>query len=482
MTVDLTLLGVAAAAALLYNFAVPSAARQGVILGLSLTALFWLQPPLPIRWSGFLLPLFLLFLIAFSWWATLPAEKKGMDRQSWATAAFIAVLVIALATVRYLPVDLRPTLNRPPGLESVLAILAVGGLLLAAAQRFGAGRVARWTAASAIIILFIGLKWPWLTARLSGGWRAVMGQNPALAAATDLSWLGFSYIAFRLLHTIRDRFTGQLPEHSLGEFFGYTLFFPALLAGPIDRAERFQRDWQKLPALSATNWVRWQNGLSRIALGMGKKFIIADSLAFGLSLTPALGSTVDRPGWLWFLLYGYAWRLYLDFSGYTDMAIGFGLLFGIELPENFKRPYWQPSITAFWQSWHITLSDWVRFYVFSPLSRTLLRRKPRPSTWSIIFISQLTTMLIIGLWHGITLNFFIWGAWHGIGLFIHKMWSDRTRRWYRSLGETPRLLSAWTWLGRLLTFHYVVIGWVWFVMPEFDLAVDVLLKLVGVSR
>ena len=182
----------------------------------------------------------------------------------------------------------------------------------------------------------------------------------------------------------------------------------------------------------------------RIASGLFKKFVIADSLAQGMSLTAVNAAQATSTLGLWMLLYGYALRLYFDFAGYTDMAIGLGLLFGIRLPENFDRPYLKSNITTFWQSWHMTLSSWARFYVFTPLSRSLLRRKPRPSPTLIVLVAQIATMTTIGLWHGISWTFFIWGLWHGVGLFVHKQWSDRTRKWYRELAEKPWQKRAWT--------------------------------------
>jgi D-alanyl-lipoteichoic acid acyltransferase DltB (MBOAT superfamily) len=163
------------------------------------------------------------------------------------------------------------------------------------------------------------------------------------------------------------------------------------------------------------------------------------------------------------------------------MAIGIGLLFGIRLPENFKRPYLRTNLAEFWQGWHVTLSDWVRFYVFSPMSRHLLRRKPRPPLPLIILLAQLTTMVIIGLWHGVSWNFLIWGGWHGLGLFAHKMWSDRTRPWYRQAQRQPWQRRVWAFGGWALTFHFVVLGWVWFVLPEPTQALTFFGKLVGLS-
>jgi alginate O-acetyltransferase complex protein AlgI len=296
-------------------------------------------------------------------------------------------------------------------------------------------------------------------------WRSATGQDVSLANPADLSWLGFSYLAFRLIHTLRDRQAGILPPLSLRDFSTYVLFFPAYVAGPIDRAERFAADLQAMPAIPGLDPGRIFTGSRRLFAGLVKKFVLADTLAIGLSLSSATLGQAQAPAGLWLLLYGYAFRLYFDFSGYTDIAVGLAILYGVRLPENFARPYWQSNITAFWQSWHITLSRWARFYVFTPLSRWLLRREPRPSAWLTVLAAHLATMVVIGLWHGFTLNFFFWGLWHALALFGHKVWSDRTRRWYSGLSQRPYRRFAWTLGGWFLTFHYVALSWVWFALP-----------------
>jgi len=302
-----------------------------------------------------------------------------------------------------------------------------------------------------------------------------------LAGVIDLNWLGFSYVAFRLIHTLRDRQSGILPVLSLREYVTYVIFFPSFIAGPIDRAERFTTDFRALPALVPGDPSRFTLAATRIGIGLFKKFVIADTLAQGMALDAVNVQQTTTTAGLWLLLYGYAFRLYFDFGGYTDIAIGIGILFGIKLPENFNRPYLRTNITTFWQSWHITLSDFARFYVFTPLSRQLLRRKPRPSTPLIIFIAHMATMLTIGLWHGVSGHFFIWGVWHGLALFAHKMWSDRTRKWYRDLQARPGPRRAWGVFTWFLTFQYVVIGWVWFVVPDVGLAARTLGRLFGIG-
>jgi alginate O-acetyltransferase complex protein AlgI len=331
----------------------------------------------------------------------------------------------------------------------------------------------RLALALGVLALFAVLKTEALGTAVSRLLRSWQGQTTQLARAEELSWLGFSYVAFRLLHTLRDRQTGQLPALTLREYVTYAIFFPAFTAGPIDRAERFLGDLRALPPLDATRFV--QGGM-RLAIGIGKKFVIADSLAL-LALNVTNAQQAQSAAGLWVLLYAYAFQLYFDFSGYTDIAIGLGQWCGIRLPENFSQPYLKRNITVFWQSWHITLSQWVRSYVFLPLSRTLLTRPRKPSPTVLALIGQLATMLAIGLWHGVTGGFVVWGLWHGLGLFVHKVYSDRTRPYYLRLRGHPRLGRAVEIAGVALTFHFVVLGWVWFALPDLAISWDVFVRL-----
>ncbi len=477
MSLTLGLIGLGLGLALIFPLIRPD--RRGAFLfWTSLLALFWLQPPLPIRWSGFILPAATVGLTVIFWWLTRPAGRVAPAREDWITLGWIFLAILLLGLVRYLPPDWRPTLNRPPSLPLIAA-----GLLLAGGGFWGLARAGRrpplMAGAIFILLVFIALKSPPLTAALSAVWRLGAGQNPELARPADLAWLGFSYIAFRLLHTLRDRQTGQLPDLTLRGYLTYIIFFPSLLAGPIDRAERFSSDYEALVALQVGDPGRWFDGLTRIGSGLFKKFILADSLALGFALDPVNAAQVDSTGWLWLLLYGYGLRLYLDFAGYSDIAIGLGLLFGIRLPENFDFPYARTDIASFWKSWHISLSDWARFYIFTPLSRALLRRKPRPAPSLIVLLGHLATMLAIALWHGITANFFIWGLWHAAGLFAHKQWSDRTRALYRRVQTIPWQRRVWKGAGWLITFHFVLLGWVWFLLPDLPAALRTFRLLLG---
>ena len=473
--------------ALLYAGLARGRWRNWLLFAASVVAVYWLQPWLPLRYADFLLPTLTLTLTAGGWWLTRkPDEGRRwrLDRGDWWALALLLGLILLMGMNRFLAPDWRLTASRPPAPGLILVVLAVTGVVLAAVTPLLAGPRRWWTLTGGILFIvgiFIVLKTPALNHAAAAWWRSQTGQDPSLASPLDLRWLGFSYVSFRIIHTLRDRQSGLLPDLGLQEYVAYVIFFPAFIAGPIDRAERFQKDWRALPGLRGLDAARLSEGGARILTGMFKKFVIADTLALGMSLTPDLAVQSHSTLGLWALLYGYALRLYFDFAGYTDIAIGVGLLLGIRLPENFKRPYLKTNITTFWQSWHITLSDWARFYIFSPLSRSLLRRKPRPSTTLIVFLSLMATMLTIGLWHGIAWTFVLWGAWHGLGLFIHKKWSDRTRKWYRELGNHPRKKQAWTLFAWFITFQFVVLGWVWFLLPDSTLATRTFLRLFGIG-
>ncbi len=469
--------------ALLFAGLLRGRARNWLLFIASVIAVYWLQPWLPLRHADFLLPTFTLALTVTGWRLTR-APQKRWQQEDWQALAVLAGVIFLMGMNRFLAPGWRLTPSRPPAPGLILAVLAGTGLLLAAITRLSTSTKPRWLLGGGILVIlviFIVLKTPALAAAVAAWWRARTGQNPALASPADLGWLGFSYVSFRIIHTLRDRQTGLLPDLSLQEYVAYVIFFPAFIAGPIDRAERFVRDWQALPGLRGLDPARLSEGGASILAGLFKKFVLADSLALGMALTPELAQQTHSVLGLWALLYGYAFRLYFDFAGYTDIAIGVGLLLGVRLPENFRRPYLKTNITSFWQSWHITLSDWARFYIFSPLSRSLLRRKPRPSPRLIQFLGLMSTMLVIGLWHGVGYTFIIWGAWHGLGLFIHKVWSDRTRKWQRGLAAHPWQKRAWTLFSWGLTFQFVVLGWVWFLLPGPGLAARTLLHLFGLG-
>lgn len=285
-----------------------------------------------------------------------------------------------------------------------------------------------------------------------------------------LEWVGLSYITLRLIGVLLEFRAGRLPPLGLMEFIVYALFPVTLLAGPIDRAERFAADLHAPPLDFHEIGL---DGGKRILIGMLKKFVLADTLALA-ALSPQIAGDVDSLGGAWLAAYLYALRLFFDFSGYSDVAIGCAKLAGICLPENFNAPYLRPNLALFWQNWHMSLTGWFRSYVFMPFSRALLRRNHH---LPVNGLAQIITMALIALWHGVTLNFIIWGMWHAAGLIVHKFWVDHTRAWGRK--QTPWIRRLSDGLGMLLTFHYVVVGWVFFVLPDTAMSLDYLRKMFG---
>jgi alginate O-acetyltransferase complex protein AlgI len=487
VTFDLITILIFCAGALLYLTALPAQLRQWALLAGSVLAAYWLQPRIVrVPYVDFILPTAMIILALVVWWFTLPRDDKSqlaqiLARENLLALSLILLIILGVAATRYLDAAYRLT-SRPPDLLHVAIVLTGVALFvsgLSILMRVVSQRRILTGLILLIVSLFVVLKTEALAIEAARFWRGQTARDTSLASVNDIAWLGFSYLAFRLIHVLRDRQTGKLPALTLREFMTYAIFFPAYTAGPIDRAERFSTDYRNLPSLFGLDPSRLTQGLTRIAIGIFKKFVIADTLALGLSLNATNALQADSMAGLWLLLYGYALRLFFDFSGYSDIAIGIALLFGIKLPENFDRPYQRTNITAFWQSWHITLSNWARFYVFSPLSRFLLTRQPKPSSTAVVLSTQLATMIVIGLWHGVSWNFLIWGLWHGTGLFVHKQWSDRTRVWYRGLNEQPGRKRIWIVVAWFITFHFVVIGWVWFALPNMETSLDVLRGLFG---
>lgn len=455
------------------------------LTALSIIALYWLQPATPIRHLDFWLPTASLMLVVVSWALTRPLPGPSPDaphhltlgegdRPTLITLSLITSLIVGIGLTRYWSFDFYFIPTRPPDIWELLIAIPIIALFVFIAARFGPPQPPLihlgWLA---LIGLFIILKTEPLARLASAGLRSLSGQDPTQATALDLRWLGFSYIAFRLLHVLRDRLTGRLPALSLMEFVTYALFFPTLTAGPIDRAERFIKDLRQPFALTAQDVL---DGGARLALGIFKKFALADTLAL-VALDATKATQLNSTPWAWVILYAYAFRIYFDFSGYTDIALGLGRLAGIKLPENFDRPYLKSNLTTFWNSWHITLAQWFRAYFFNPITRALRARPLSPAV--IILIGQAGTMLLIGLWHGVTWNYVAWGAWHAVGLFIHNRWSDFMKPRADLWENRPLLKRAAPLIGIGLTFHYVALGWVWFALPNPELAVRVFGKLFG---
>jgi len=446
--------------------------RVYALLGLSLVALYWFQPPVPLRYFDFWLPSLSITLVLLVWFIT--SQSAAWKSKENLIGLFVIISVVTLIELtRYIFPDPLITSNFPPNIVQYLTFIAISGSFILVLGLFS--RRFAWTLSIGTLLflaILVLLKSPALSLQTSIFFREIANRPIESASALDLRWLGFSYIAFRLIHVLRDKQSGRLSELSIAEFATYVVFFPALSAGPIDRVERFVKDLRNEFILHKDELL---SAGQRIIVGLFKKFVIADLLAL-IALNDSLALQARSSAWMWIHVYAYSFQIFFDFSGYTDIAIGIGRLVGIKLPENFLSPYAKPNLTLFWNNWHMTLTQWFRSYFFNPFNRWMRGFKSIPA-WAMILIGQLSTMILIGLWHGITWNFILWGAWHGLGLFIQNRWSDFAKTRINTSGSTRQ--TVYQIAGVMLTFHFVTLGWVFFALSDPILSRTVLMKLFG---
>lgn len=262
--------------------------------------------------------------------------------------------------------------------------------------------------------------------------------------------VGISFFVFQSMSYTIDIYRRQLrPLDSWLDYLFYLSYFPALLAGPIVRARDFIPQIRRRPMVTRE---MLGGAVFLLLTGLFKKAVISDYIALNF-----VDRIFDEPllysGFECLVgLYGYALQIYCDFSGYSDMAIGLALLMGFRFPKNFDAPYQSATITEFWRRWHISLSSWLRDYLYISLggNRKGLRRT---------YLNLLLTMLLGGLWHGAAVRFLVWGALHGVALAVHKMWLSvvpGAKVLGREMNPVMRLL------GVVLTFHIVCLGWLVF--------------------
>ncbi|MFN3492583.1 MAG: MBOAT family O-acyltransferase, partial [Anaerolineales bacterium] len=364
-------------------FAILKRGRDLFLLMTSVLVMFWLQPALPIRGFDFWIPIATLLIAIFTWLIT---TDNKLNRKNIFTLAIIASIVLLINLTRYFSFAQIFTPSRPPQIEITFIIFLIFGLIFFLLMKYNAS----FLTFGLILLLgiFLILKIPAWTIELSSLLRALNNQSLANVSALDIRWLGFSYVAFRLIHTIRDKQAGRLPSVDLSEYITYVIFFPAFTAGPIDRIERFIKDL-RLPFEGLNSELFFSAG-QRLLIGLFKKFVIADTLAL-IALNDTNAAQVTSTGWLWVLVYAYAFQIYFDFSGYTDIALGIAKFIGINLPENFSSPYLKPNVTQFWNNWHMTLTQWFRAYFFNPVTRWLRSWQKPLSAPMMILLTQVAT-------------------------------------------------------------------------------------------
>jgi D-alanyl-lipoteichoic acid acyltransferase DltB (MBOAT superfamily) len=261
---------------------------------------------------------------------------------------------------------------------------------------------------------------------------------------------------------VRRRRTASAP--SFLSLAAYSTFFPTVTAGPLLRYDDFHTQ-EAGPRSLDVDFLEF--GARNLIVGLAKKALVADPL--GVAIEP-LFADYERLGLdAWLAVLGYAYQLYFDFSGYTDMAIGAGAMLGFRLPANFNAPYTAVHITDFWQRWHMTMSQWFRDYLFFPLSRALLRRSPSlEGAEDVRALCLVFTMLVIGLWHGTTWSFLAWGLFHGLLLAGHARF------------RLARGFSIPAWASRTLTFVAVLAGWVLLRSPSPGMATRIWGAMAGI--
>jgi D-alanyl-lipoteichoic acid acyltransferase DltB (MBOAT superfamily) len=277
--------------------------------------------------------------------------------------------------------------------------------------------------------------------------------------------IGISFFTFTQIAYLVDTYQGKVNEAKFLHYLLFITYFPHLIAGPV------LHHAEMMPQFGRPSSYRFSSknlavGLSIFAIGLAKKVLIADNLA------PHANFLFDQSDIFslivaWGGVLAYAFQLYFDFSGYSDMAIGISLIFGIRLPLNFDSPYKSVNIIEFWRRWHMTLSRFLRDYLYVPLGGN--RKGPVRR-----YVNLLLTMLLGGLWHGAGLNFVIWGALHGIYLVINHGWSALA-----SAMRFPRSSRLWMVCSVALTFASVCVAWVFFRAPDIGKASIILQGMAG---
>lgn len=323
------------------------------------------------------------------------------------------------------------------------------------------GRKAILAVAVALNLVLLGyFKYRGFFAESMNGLLDLMGAGRPLPPLAVFLPIGISFYTFAGISYVVDVYRGTVkPASNVIDYLAWATLFPYITAGPIIRYEHVGRQLEE--SQQRFRWTLVATGLFFLVMGLAKKLLFADMIA------PHVNTLFAHSGDLglltgWGAALGYTLQLYFDFSGYSDMAVGVAFLIGLRFPQNFNSPYKAVNPSDFWRRWHMTLSAWLRDYLFIPLGGS---RGSQLQTVRNLFI----TFLLGGLWHGPSWTFVVWGLLWGAYQSIHS-----TARKY---GLTPR----WTWLNRLLTFLCAVVAWVFFRATSVDTAANVLTAMAGLN-
>lgn len=280
--------------------------------------------------------------------------------------------------------------------------------------------------------------------------------------------LGISFFVFEFIHYLCDIYRDNKPVDSFVLFALFAAFFPTQIAGPIKRYQDFTKQMEQEKKLQLSYF---DEGVPLIIIGFAKKLLIANNLATVVDMMAQTIGSYSAPE-LWIFAYCFAFQIYFDFSGYTDIARGSAMLFGYRIPLNFKMPFVATSVADLWRRWHITLSNWLRDYVLIPISGF------RGSSLRFV-VATLITMTLCGLWHGASWNFVLWGAYFGVCLTIHhyfKLWREKT-----GILKTFFASKYFHWLSIFLTFQTFCLGTVIFRIKDLRMDLALIKKMLLLS-
>ncbi|AOM41408.1 MBOAT family O-acyltransferase [Xenorhabdus hominickii] len=294
---------------------------------------------------------------------------------------------------------------------------------------------------------------------------ANIGFTVELPVLELLMPLGLSFYAFHSVSYVVSVCKKELTPAPLPDVILYLCFFPSIVAGPINRAKDF------LPQIQAPSRILFEpfKALLLIAFAITKLFLLSSTLSENFVNPVFEDPTSHHAGQVLVAIYAYAWNIYFNFSGYTDLVTGIALLLGFRVPRNFDAPYLAENLQVFWRRWHISLSTFIRDYVYIPLGgnkKGVFRKN----------LNMFAAMVISGLWHGAGLTFIIWGAIHGLGLILQNI-KNALLSASKTQNKSQVMASISLFLSRVVTFHFVCFAWVFFRSPTFNDALAVLNQL-----
>jgi alginate O-acetyltransferase complex protein AlgI len=354
--------------------------------------------------------------------------------------------IVAMGLVFYSLWDVR--------FVALLVVAAIVDFVLALRIETSARHKRRWLTASIVFNLGVlaVFKYSVFAAHNARALFDLLGVPIAIPYFSIILPIGISFFTFKAMSYTIDVYRGKLPAtRNLLKYAAFITLFPELVAGPIVRWEKLTDQFDRIPR--RPHWGMFATGLTLFAIGLFKKVIIADSIArYSDPFWASTGSLTTVQAWIAAL--GFTLQLYFDFSGYSDMAIGLGAMLGFRFPINFRAPYHALNPSDFWRRWHITLSTWLRDYLYISLGGN------RGSAGRV-HVNLLLVMLLGGLWHGANWTFVAWGAYHGLLLVVYRETSD-------AWDNTP------AWMQRAAMLLLAIVGWVFFRAPDIPTTLTVL--------